>query len=265
MGKIKKLKEKHSMADYTRNKIIPSPEKISKIDHKEGIKLPEYFFGKALFILIIAMVAFVYIMLIFNRISAKIGYLKHFILYIILGVLVFSLIIFLHPSIGGITKAINEKIKTKREERIKRALEKKVIKEKKRRLKEEKRKKKEEERIKNALGKESKKTENLRLKEEKGGKKRESKVPLIRELSKNLKIDIGKYETDIDALYKIIEKTGRIKLSAISDYFGIDKKKAEEWATILNEHGLAEIHYPAIGEPELRRKITEGTQNAGNR
>lgn len=90
-------------------------------------------------------------------------------------------------------------------------------------------------------------------KEEKKEERSKEKIPIVKELPSSLKIELGKYETNIDALYKIIEKEGRIKLSAISKYFGIDKRKAEEWATILQEHNLAEIHYPAIGEPELRK------------
>ena len=114
------------------------------------------------------------------------------------------------------------------------------------------------------LRKEEKKSEKLRLKEEERkkkedeeGRKKIEKVPLVKELSRSLKIEIGKYETDIDVLYKIIERNGRIKLSAISSYFGIDQRKAEEWATILQEHDLAEIYYHPIGGPELRKKIKQ--------
>ena len=73
------------------------------------------------------------------------------------------------------------------------------------------------------------------------------------EISETASDLIGKYETDIDVLYKIIERIGRIKLSAIAKYFGVDQKKVEEWAQILHEHELVDIYYPPIGEPELRR------------
>lgn len=129
------------------------------------------------------------------------------------------------------------------------------------RLKEERRKRKQELKIEKMLKKEGMKADKLRLEEEKRKKMGESKekqrrekIPLVKELSRSLKIEVGKYETDIDILYKIIERNGRIKLSAISRYFGIDERKAEEWATILQEHNLAKIHYPPMGGPELRKK-----------
>jgi len=68
------------------------------------------------------------------------------------------------------------------------------------------------------------------------------------------KIELGRYETAFDALYKIVEQKGKLKMSVIAKYFGINKKKVEEWATILEEHGLLEVYYPPFGEPELRKK-----------
>ena len=63
---------------------------------------------------------------------------------------------------------------------------------------------------------------------------------------------IGKYQTELDALYELIQRYGRIKLSAIVKFFGIDKKQAEDWAMMLQDSRLAELHYPAFGEPEVR-------------
>lgn len=77
------------------------------------------------------------------------------------------------------------------------------------------------------------------------------KVAVVKKLPSRPRIELGRYETDLDVLYRLIEQRGAIKLPAISKYFGIDRKKAEEWATILQDHNLAEIRYPAIGEPEL--------------
>ncbi|MEA2036374.1 MAG: hypothetical protein U9O94_02615, partial [Nanoarchaeota archaeon] len=109
--------------------------------------------------------------------------------------------------------------------------------------KEEKKRKEEEKKIKEA--------EKLKLKEDK--KKTKEKISVVKILPIDLKIKLGKYETDIDVLYKIIERSDRIKLSAISGYFGIDKTKAEQWIRILEEHDLAKLHYPTVGEPELRK------------
>jgi len=68
------------------------------------------------------------------------------------------------------------------------------------------------------------------------------------------KIELGRYETAFDALYKIVEQKGKLKISVVAKYFGVNKRKVEEWATILEEQGLLELYYPAFGEPELRKK-----------
>ena len=65
------------------------------------------------------------------------------------------------------------------------------------------------------------------------------------------KIELGRYETHLDALYEMVEKSGKVKLSVIAQYFGVDRKKIEDWAAILEEHDLLKLHYPAVGEPEL--------------
>lgn len=64
----------------------------------------------------------------------------------------------------------------------------------------------------------------------------------------------GKYETDIDSLYRIIEKFKKVKISEVKKVFNISSEKAEEWAKILEEHNLVELHYPAFGEPEIKWK-----------
>jgi len=285
------------MAEKGLNKKAYKKEKPSSKEEsliREKSETTNHFSGRLLFILIMVMILVVYILLIFNKIFIKISYFGHWFLYIIVGLLLFSLIIFMRPLVLSVIRIKKEKREIKKKEKIKRAsereerkeeklrlkeekmrrrlLEKKKRREEKLRLKEEKRKRKEEEKRRKLLEREKeklkekkpgffsrlfekrfKKEEGREIKEEEKRPKKE-KIPLVKELSKSLKIEIGEYETDIDVLYKIIEKKGRIKLSAIARYFGIDKRKAEEWAAILEEHKLAEIHYPAIGEPELRRK-----------
>ena len=44
---------------------------------------------------------------------------------------------------------------------------------------------------------------------------------------------------------------GSISLEEISKKFGIDKALTEEWAKILEEHNLVELHYPILGTPFL--------------
>lgn len=60
--------------------------------------------------------------------------------------------------------------------------------------------------------------------------------------------------TDVDHLYDFLFKEKNIKLSKVSQNFNVTREKAEEWCKILEEGGLAIIHYPPIGEPEIRWK-----------
>ncbi len=65
---------------------------------------------------------------------------------------------------------------------------------------------------------------------------------------------MDKVTTPIDELFEIVMRVGRIKLGTAAKKFGAKKQQVEEWAKILEEHGLIEIHYPPFGEPELRKK-----------
>jgi len=85
--------------------------------------------------------------------------------------------------------------------------------------------------------------------------KRTIKIPdRLRQMKNLAKESQSQYETDLDKLCRILEKYKTIKISEIVKTFNIDQKKAEEWSKILQEHELAEIHYPAIGEAELKCK-----------
>ena len=89
-------------------------------------------------------------------------------------------------------------------------------------------------------------------------KKPEIQMPIKRRLPitqiKNLVKQKSQYQTDIDLLYLLLKEYKLIKLSEIVEIFGITKEKAEEWALILEESNLAILHYPAMGETELRAK-----------
>ena len=63
-----------------------------------------------------------------------------------------------------------------------------------------------------------------------------------------------KYETDIDKLYRVVEKYKSIKISEIKLVFNISSEKAEEWVKILEDHNLVISHYPAFGEAEVKWK-----------
>jgi|GEM_PF-813557 len=63
-----------------------------------------------------------------------------------------------------------------------------------------------------------------------------------------------KVKTTIDKLYEMILDKGVVRLNdGLAKKLGVSKTQVEEWAMILEEHNLVELHYPALGEPELRK------------
>ncbi|MBI5061053.1 MAG: hypothetical protein HZB67_01965 [Candidatus Aenigmarchaeota archaeon] len=62
-------------------------------------------------------------------------------------------------------------------------------------------------------------------------------------------------KTTVDELYDIIVKTKGIRLDHAAKKFHVPEAKIEEWAKILEENGLIEIHYPPIGKPTLMKKM----------
>lgn len=61
-------------------------------------------------------------------------------------------------------------------------------------------------------------------------------------------------ETPLDRLLELVMKNDKINFSQAAKIFHVKDKQIEEWAQILEDHGLVEIHYPAIGKPVLKRK-----------
>ncbi len=102
---------------------------------------------------------------------------------------------------------------------------------------------------------------NLRLPSFKS-KKLEKETKLI---PKNLKFNIktsGRItETDFDRLVNIVNQAETVKLSTVAKMFNITEKKAEEWGKILESHELLIMHYPAFGEPELKKWKKENGKN----
>ncbi len=81
----------------------------------------------------------------------------------------------------------------------------------------------------------------------KAKKKEEIKEQVLPQIAKRT-------QTHLDVLYDLLEKYDSLKLSYIMKTFNIDKEEALEWCNILVEHGLAEVNYPAFGEPTLIKK-----------
>lgn len=68
------------------------------------------------------------------------------------------------------------------------------------------------------------------------------------------------YKTDLDKLYTLLNERKKLTVSEIAKSFDVSKKEAEEWGKILQEQNLIELHYPTVGEPELRWKSLSVTQ-----
>lgn len=60
--------------------------------------------------------------------------------------------------------------------------------------------------------------------------------------------------TPIDELLNLVTERGRVKLKYAAKRLGVKKNQVEDWAKILESHGLIVIHYPPIGDVELRKK-----------
>ena len=69
--------------------------------------------------------------------------------------------------------------------------------------------------------------------------------------------DVQVLETNIDRLYVLVRREGQLKVRDVAKRFGVDASLVEEWGRILEEHGLAELHYPAFGELTVRSKEWE--------
>ena len=65
------------------------------------------------------------------------------------------------------------------------------------------------------------------------------------------KIEISRNETEMDSLYHLIQKRGKVDLQEVMHNFGVSKELAEEWAQILESHELITINYPLFNPPIL--------------
>ena len=63
---------------------------------------------------------------------------------------------------------------------------------------------------------------------------------------------ISKSDTEIDTLYKLLQKNKKINLTKAAEIFKVDKKIIEEWGEILENNHLAIVDYPRFGEVEIR-------------
>ena len=58
-------------------------------------------------------------------------------------------------------------------------------------------------------------------------------------------------ETSVDKLVHLVKREGKVTLSRAAQILDVDEQQLEEWVRVLEEHGILELQYPALGEPEL--------------
>jgi hypothetical protein len=114
--------------------------------------------------------------------------------------------------------------------------------------------------------KEQVKEQKTKESEKKDLKKEEPKKEIAKAhaTNKNLKLKefIGPYDTELDILYKLVEQEGMLKFSALTKYFKVDGKKIEEWAQILEENKMVEVHYPPVGEAQIKKVVEHEIKNS---
>ena len=64
-------------------------------------------------------------------------------------------------------------------------------------------------------------------------------------------------ETNIDKLYKVVNKRKSINFIQASEEFDVPKEQIASWAKILEDHKLAKVHYPVFGTPVILAKEAE--------
>jgi len=82
-------------------------------------------------------------------------------------------------------------------------------------------------------------------------KKQELKLIELKRPEKKSDTQAKKVETEFDQFIKLVKEKKEVGLAEIEKKFNLTREKAEEWARLLESHGLVEIRYPAFGEPKL--------------
>lgn len=82
----------------------------------------------------------------------------------------------------------------------------------------------------------------------------EEKLPIESEHAETVTGSARSMETPIDKLLEIVTMKGSVRIDQAARAFKVKEKQIDEWARILEEHNLIEIHYPAMGKPILKRK-----------
>ena len=99
-----------------------------------------------------------------------------------------------------------------------------------------------------------------RIKEpQKKGMAAKKQEPKEKDVHGHMHPEHEKIKTSMDALLDLIAQTGSIKIPDAAKNLHVNDRQVEEWAHVLEEHGLIDVHYPTFGKPVLKKK---GAQNA---
>ena len=85
------------------------------------------------------------------------------------------------------------------------------------------------------------------------------------ETIKQRKPDADLLKTPVDDLLRLLVKEGEIRITEAASHFDVSEETIENWGRILEEHMMAELHYPAFGKPSLRATRYKPKKKAGRR
>ena len=63
--------------------------------------------------------------------------------------------------------------------------------------------------------------------------------------------------TEADILMEILAERGEAPISLIAHVIGVDEAVIENWAKILEKHGMVSLRYPILGKPVVEFKAAE--------
>ena len=84
----------------------------------------------------------------------------------------------------------------------------------------------------------------------------EAKPEAKKEEVKAIALEIKKHRivTDFDKILSTVQQKGKITMNELNKSLGIEKKRLEECCGILEESGLIELDYPALGSPKIESR-----------
>ncbi|MBI2578607.1 MAG: hypothetical protein HYW26_02750 [Candidatus Aenigmarchaeota archaeon] len=62
------------------------------------------------------------------------------------------------------------------------------------------------------------------------------------------------YKAPLDELFDLVMKNKKVKLKDAAKKFGVHEGLVEQWARVLQDYELIDVHYPEKGEPLMMKK-----------